>query len=176
MLGTADSQLGNIILGELGGDNVVSQSIQLRANILAVSTETIQLRANILGVSSESLQMRANINFGASFEMRAFIALSAPLEMRACILQTIEADLNVTFDAIMPLDQWLLVRYRVGDKDPNYKAFQARARILQAISANMTVRYEVDYNGMPTNCIGRPKTRVYLRTVREFCMRARIEQ
>jgi hypothetical protein len=49
-----------------------------------------------------------------------------------------------------------------------------RANILQQATADLTVRYEVDYNGMPTDCISRPKTRVYLRTVRQLSMRAHI--
>lgn len=152
-----------------------SQSLDMRASILGAGVQTIQLRANILGVTTQSLQMRANITPpAATIQMRARIRGSQSLQMRARLLAPVSTDLNVTFDAVEQLNQWLVVRYDVGDKEPNYKAIQMRAHILQKVEADLTVRYEVDYDGMPTDCIGRPKTRVYLRTVRQFQMRARI--
>jgi hypothetical protein len=160
-LGTEDSQWGNLFLGSEGGSDTPTQTLQMRANILGVSTQTLQMRAFILG-PEKTIQMRAHIR-GRS-----------DLQMRACILQVVEADLNVTFDAVQQLDQWLLMRYDVGDKAPNYKTLQMRARILQQVTADLTVRFEVDYDGMPTDCIGRPRTRVYLRTVRQLSMRAHI--
>jgi hypothetical protein len=180
---------------------VETQSIQLRANIRAVQTQsldmrahirgtrtldmlarivagpqqTLQMLANILGVSTQSLQMRANIlGLQRDIQMRANIRAVSDLTMRARILQTVSADLDVTFDALQALDQWLLVTYDVGDKEATYRAVQMRAQILQSVTADLTVRFEVDYDGMPTDCISRPKTRVYLKTVRQFSMRARI--
>lgn len=174
-LGTEDSQWGNLFLGSEGDNGPSVQTLEMRANILGVNAQTIQLRANILGVSEQSLQMRAKIGTPPqTIDMRAFIVRGQTLQMRACISAPISTDLIVDFDAMQPLDQWLVVSYNVGDKEPNYKAIQMRARILQQVEADLTVRFEVDYNGMPTDCIGRPRTRVYLRTVRQFQMRARI--
>jgi len=200
-LGNVNSNLGSIKLADVGG--AAGQTLQLRANILAVETQTLQLRANILGIPEQSLQMRANIkgnqtlemmarilsgpqqtiDMGAnilgtssqSLDMRAFIlglektitmraciVHAASLQMRAAILNVVEADLDVTFDALVPLDQRLMVAYQIGDKEPAYRAIQMRANILQTVTADLTVRYQVDYDHMPTDCIGRPKTRVYV--------------
>jgi hypothetical protein len=162
-LGAATSRLGTLELGAEGGEAVETQTLQLRANIQGVITQSLQLRANILGVSSQSLDMRAYlIGPAREIQMRAFIVRAASLQMRAAILQTFEADLNVTFDALVPVEQRLMVRYQVGDKEPNYKAIQMRANIVQTVTADLTVRFQVDYDHMPTDCIGRPKTRVYV--------------
>jgi hypothetical protein len=151
------------------------QSLDLRARILAVNSQSLQLRANVLGVSTQSMQMRAQIQGPMrSLQMRAYLRAVQSLQMRGYILNEVTADLDVTFDAVMPLDQWLLVQYHVGDSDPNYKSLMMRANILQQATADLTVRYEVDYDGMPTDCISRPRTRVYLRTARQFSMRAHI--
>ena len=174
LLGTADSQLGNLLLGEEGGEAVGTQTLEMRANILSVEDETLQMRANIMSANTQTLQMRANIQIGQTLQMRANIRIPVQLQMRACISVPVEADLTMLFDAVTPLDQWLMVRYQVGDKEPNYKTIQMRANILQQVTADLSVRFEVDYPWMPTDCISRPTTRVYLRTVRQFQMRARI--
>lgn len=161
-LGTEDSQWGNLFLGSEGGDDTPTQSLQMRANILAVNTQSLQMRANIAR-PEKTFQMRARIRGGVSINMRAKIlgfVTSAPLEIEYDVLNTIQ--------------ERLVIRFEATDKDRNFKAMQMRARVLATASAGLAISYDVDYT-MPTDCVvTRPTQRSSCRVVRTLSARARI--
>lgn len=176
-LGTADSQLGNIELGSVGGATSPTQTIQLRANILGVTQQSLQMRARIRGVAT--LDMRARIvplTF-STIDLRANIlgVSTASLTMRARItMASVSATLQVTYDVQNRITQRLLIRFNATDKDRNFKTLQMRARILAQVSAGLTISYDVDY-AMPSGCaVTRPTQRSVCRVVRTFSARARI--
>lgn len=161
-LGTSDSYPSNIVLGIEGGDDAATQSLQMRANILGVSSQSLQMRANIAR-PEKTLQMRARILGGQSLTMRARILgyiTSAPLE--------------IDYDVLNTIQERLPIRFRATDKERNFKAVQMRASILATASAGLAISYDVEYT-MPTDCaVTRPTQRSYCRVVRTLSARARL--
>lgn len=175
-LGTPNSGLSNIGLGSVGGPSgPTTQTVQAKANILGTSTRTVQAKADIRATTTQTVQAKANITLRPTHTAQALARIRAiqGVQAKARILGYVSTLCEVDYNILQAIEQRCIVSFNVGDKVVSSRTSQAKARIVLAISARLSVTYEVNYP-MPSGYVHRPTQRTNFRTVRTASARARI--